>query len=156
MIGELLFELKQFDDQGMVFYTNLGSRKAQHIGQNARVSMLFPWHELERQIHVTGQAQRLSTKEVLRYFASRPRDSQLGAWASAQSSKLSARSVLEGSFMKMKEKFAKGEVPLPDFWGGYRIKPASFEFWQGRESRLNDRFLYLLEDKKWQLDRIAP
>ncbi|GAA4878851.1 pyridoxamine 5'-phosphate oxidase [Ferrimonas pelagia] len=148
--------LKQFDEQGMVFYTNLGSRKASQIAGNDRVSMLFPWHELERQVHVTGRAQRLSTAEVIKYFASRPRDSQLGAWASPQSHKLSARSVLEGSFLKMKQKFAQGEVPLPDFWGGYRIVIDSVEFWQGGAKRLHDRFLYQRTAQGWEVDRLAP
>ncbi|WP_298444368.1 pyridoxamine 5'-phosphate oxidase [uncultured Ferrimonas sp.] len=148
--------LKQYDQDGFVFYTNLGSRKSQHIADNNQVSLMFPWHALERQVHITGRAERLSTTEVLKYFASRPRDSQLGAWASPQSSKLSARGVLEGSFMKMKEKFAKGEVPLPDFWGGYRVKADSIEFWQGGAKRLHDRFLYQLNQDQWQLDRLAP
>ncbi len=148
--------LKQVDERGFVFYTNLGSRKAQHIANNQRVSMLFPWQDLERQVAITGRATRLSTAEVLTYFASRPRDSQLGAWASPQSHKLSARAVLESSFMKMKEKFAKGEVPLPDFWGGYRIEPDSVEFWQGGARRLHDRFLYQRTAEGWQADRLAP
>ncbi|QIZ76119.1 pyridoxamine 5'-phosphate oxidase [Ferrimonas lipolytica] len=148
--------LKQFDEDGFVFYTNLGSRKSQHIAENNQVGMLFPWHDLERQVHITGRAERLSNMEALKYFASRPRDSQLGAWASNQSSKLSARSVLEGSFMKMKDKFAKGEIPLPDFWGGYRVKPDSFEFWQGGAKRLHDRFLYQKTGAAWQVDRLAP
>ncbi|MFI3246624.1 MAG: pyridoxamine 5'-phosphate oxidase [Ferrimonas sp.] len=149
--------LKQFDERGFVFYTNLGSRKAQHISHNAQVSLLFPWHDLERQVHVTGRAERLSTTEVLKYFASRPRDSQLGAWASHQSSILSARGVLEGSFLKMKQKFAKGEVPLPDFWGGYRVSVDSMEFWQGGAKRLHDRFLYERDpQQQWQHQRLAP
>ncbi|GAA5188313.1 pyridoxamine 5'-phosphate oxidase [Ferrimonas gelatinilytica] len=148
--------LKQVDERGFVFYTNLGSRKAEQIAHNQKVSMLFPWQDLERQVAITGRATRLSTSEVLKYFASRPRDSQLGAWASPQSHKLSARSVLESSFMKMKEKFANGEVPLPDFWGGYRIEPNSLEFWQGGARRLHDRFLYQRTGKGWRHDRLAP
>ncbi|WP_028117412.1 pyridoxamine 5'-phosphate oxidase [Ferrimonas senticii] len=148
--------LKQFDQRGLVFFTNLGSRKSQHIADNNQVSLLFPWHALERQVHITGRATRLATTEVLKYFASRPRDSQLGAWASSQSSKLSARSVLESSFMKMKQKFADGEVPLPDFWGGYRVEADSFEFWQGGAKRLHDRFLYQRHGEEWQIDRLAP
>ncbi|SHI19042.1 pyridoxamine 5'-phosphate oxidase [Ferrimonas marina] len=148
--------LKQFDERGFVFYTNLGSRKAKQIEHNPLVSMLFPWHEFERQVHITGRAERLSTAEVMRYFVSRPRDSQIGAWASPQSSTLSARSVLEGSFMKMKEKFAKGEVPLPDFWGGYRIIPDTIEFWQGGSRRLHDRFLYQRQQDGWSIERLAP
>ncbi|MCH4294247.1 pyridoxamine 5'-phosphate oxidase [Shewanella sp. 3B26] len=148
--------LKRFDEQGFVFFTNLGSRKATQLKQNAHISLLFPWHPLERQVAVTGIAEQLSTADVLKYFMTRPKDSQIAAWVSAQSSKLSARQVLEAKFMEMKQKFSSGEVPLPSFWGGYLVRPSSIEFWQGGEHRLHDRFLYSKEADGWQIDRLAP
>ncbi|WP_394135164.1 pyridoxamine 5'-phosphate oxidase [Shewanella algae] len=148
--------LKRFDQQGFVFFTNLESRKAQQIAVNAKVSLLFPWHPLERQVAVTGIAEALSATEVFKYFVSRPKDSQIAAWVSKQSSKLSARQALESKFAEMKAKFAKGEVPLPKFWGGYRIVPSCVEFWQGGEHRLHDRFLYSRTDDGWEINRLAP
>lgn len=123
--------LKRFDDTGFVFFTNLGSRKAQQIAANNKVSLHFPWHPLERQVSVLGEAQALSTTEVLKYFMTRPKDSQIAAWVSQQSSKLSARQVLEGKFFEMKAKFAKGDVPLPSFWGDILSDPRVSNF--GRE-----------------------
>jgi len=148
----------------LVFYTNLGSRKAQQLGQNPKISLLFPWHMLDRQVIVLGEAERLSTLEVMKYFTSRPKDSQIAAWVSQQSSRISARGVLEGKFLELKQKFSKGEVPLPTFWGGFRVKVNSMEFWQGGENRLHDRFIYqrqVNDDAKdaspqWQIDRLAP
>ncbi|MBE9135821.1 pyridoxamine 5'-phosphate oxidase [Nodosilinea sp. LEGE 07088] len=148
--------LKYFDLEGFVFFTNYGSRKAQHIAENAQVSLLFPWYTLERQLAIAGTASKISSAESLRYFASRPRGSQLGAWVSQQSSIISSRQLLEMQFEKMKEKFLNRSVPLPDFWGGYRVKPISFEFWQGRPSRLHDRFLYSLEGGNWAIARLSP
>ncbi|MBD1916897.1 MULTISPECIES: pyridoxamine 5'-phosphate oxidase [Cyanophyceae] len=148
--------LKYFDRDGFVFFTNYGSRKAQHIAENAQVSMLFPWYPLERQLAIAGPASKISAAESLRYFSSRPRGSQLGAWVSQQSSVIASRQLLEMQFEKMKEKFLNQEVPLPDFWGGYRVKPTSFEFWQGRPSRLHDRFLYSWESGKWAIARLSP
>ncbi len=148
--------LKQFDQRGMVFYTNLGSRKAQHLENNPRISLLFPWHMLERQVMVTGSVERLSMLEVMKYFHSRPRDSQLGAWVSKQSSRISARGVLEAKFLEIKQKFQQGEVPLPSFWGGYRIIMESVEFWQGGAHRLHDRFFYQRGVDGWEIDRLAP
>ncbi len=132
--------LKHYDEKGMVFYTNLGSRKAHQIENNPRVSLLFPWHTLERQVMVIGKAERLSTLEVMKYFHSRPRDSQIGAWVSKQSSRISARGILESKFLELKQKFQQGEVPLPSFWGGFRVSLEQIEFWQGGEHRLHDRF----------------
>ncbi|MBR9727790.1 pyridoxamine 5'-phosphate oxidase [Shewanella intestini] len=148
--------LKQFSDKGFVFFTNLESRKSQHIALNSRVSLLFPWNSLERQVGVTGVAKPLSMLEVSRYFMSRPKDSQIAAWVSKQSSKISARQALVGKFNEMKAKFAEGEVPLPKFWGGYLVEPQSIEFWQGGESRLHDRFIYQQQLGNWQIDRLAP
>jgi len=149
--------LKRFGNDGFVFFTNLESRKAQHIAHNSQVSLLFPWHTLEKQVAITGIAEPLSKTEVLKYFMSRPKDSQIAAWVSKQSSPISARKVLESKFSEMKAKFAKGDVPLPKFWGGYIVKPKSIEFWQGGENRLHDRFIYVKSsDDQWQRDRLAP
>lgn len=148
--------LKDVNQDGFVFYTNLGSRKAQQIEANAKVSLHFPWHPLERQVHITGVAEKLSAVENMKYFSSRPKASQLAAIASKQSSRISARGVLEGKFLELKQKFEKGEIPVPSFWGGFRIKPQSIEFWQGGEHRLHDRFLFSKQDNEWHIDRLAP
>ena len=148
--------LKHYDQDGFVFYTNLGSRKAQHLAKNTRVSLLFPWHMLERQVHITGEVEQLSPLDVMRYFHSRPKDSQIAAWVSQQSSRISARSILEAKFMEMKLKFANGEIPLPSFWGGYRVRFDSVEFWQGGAHRLHDRFLFTRMGSNWQIERLAP
>ena len=148
--------LKHVDKDGFVFYTNLGSRKAQQIEVNTKVSLHFPWHPLERQVHITGVAEKLSITENMKYFSSRPKDSQIAAIASKQSSRISARGVLEGKFLELKKKFEQGEIPVPSFWGGFRIKPESIEFWQGGESRLHDRFLFSKERESWVIDRLAP
>ena len=149
--------LKLFDHDGFVFYTNYGSRKAQQIAVNSRVALLFPWVKLARQVAITGVAEKVSLAESARYFASRPHESQLGAWISQQSSVLTSRQLLMNELEKIKARFRKGEVPLPDFWGGYRVRPASIEFWQGQTSRLHDRFLYTRQaDASWTIERLAP
>lgn len=148
--------LKFYDQRGFVFYTNLGSRKAQEIDGNPKVALLFFWPELHRQVKIRGTAQRTSAAESLGYFMRRPRDSQLGAWVSSQSQPISSRALLEQKFAEMKQKFAAGEVPLPSFWGGYRVSPQAIEFWQGQESRLHDRFLYSARDSGWRIERLAP
>ena len=149
--------LKYFDANGFVFFTNYESRKAQHIGANPRVSILFTWLPLQRQVHITGNAEKVTTAESWEYFTSRPRGSQLGAWTSQQSSVISSRQLLLMQFEQIKNKFLDGEIPLPDFWGGYRVVPNSFEFWQGCPNRLHDRFLYTIqEDQSWQIQRLAP
>ncbi|MFO1389926.1 pyridoxamine 5'-phosphate oxidase [Cellvibrio sp.] len=149
--------LKNLDDRGFVFYTNLRSRKAQELKQNPKVSLHFPWYFLERQVKVCGVAEQLSSTEVLKYFVTRPRDSQLGAWASQQSRPISSRALLMQQFESMKNKFAKGEIPVPDFWGGFRVKPHQIEFWQGGEARLHDRFEYNLQaDNSWTIQRLEP
>jgi len=149
--------LKHLDDRGLVFFTNLGSRKARDIAANPRVSVLFPWLQLDRQVIVAGRAERVSTADTWKYFLTRPRESQLAAWSSRQSSRLSSRQVLEAQWLAVKERFADGEIPLPDFWGGYRILPTEFEFWQGGERRLHDRFQYLPDEQgRWQIERLAP
>ncbi len=148
--------LKHYDEKGMVFYTNMGSRKAHHLENNPRISLLFPWHMLERQVIVLGRVEKLPALEVLKYFHSRPKDSQIGAWVSKQSSRISARGVLESKFLELKQKFQNGEVPLPSFWGGFRVVIDSVEFWQGGEHRLHDRFFYQRQEEGWQIDRLAP
>ncbi len=149
--------LKGYDENSLVFFTNYGSRKARQIEGNPRVSVLFPWYMLERQVAFTGVAAKLSYVETVKYFASRPRDSQIGAWTSRQSSKISARAALESKFMELREKFRGGQIPIPTFWGGYRVTFDSVEFWQGRENRLHDRFLYeRKEDGSWEISRLAP
>lgn len=148
--------LKHFDQDGFVFYTNLGSRKAAQLEENPRISLHFPWHPIERQVHITGEVEKLSKMEVVKYFSSRPKESQIAAWASKQSSRISARQALEGKFMELKQKFAQGEVPLPTFWGGYRVKVKSIEFWQGGANRLHDRFLFTRHGEQWDIERLAP
>lgn len=149
--------LKDFGHSGFVFYTNLESRKAKAMAENPHVCLHFPWNVLERQVIVGGRVERLSMTEVARYFISRPRESQLAAWASAQSSRISARLVLEEKMLELKNKFAQGEVPLPSFWGGYRVVPEEIEFWQGGAHRLHDRFLYSREDDlNWSINRLSP
>ncbi|NJN01892.1 MAG: pyridoxamine 5'-phosphate oxidase [Leptolyngbyaceae cyanobacterium SL_1_1] len=152
--------LKYFDANGFVFFTNYGSRKAQQIGENSQVSLLFLWLPLERQVHITGTAAKVSTEESLNYFLSRPRGSQLGAWTSQQSAVIASRQLLETQFEAVKQKFADDEIPLPDFWGGYRVTPASFEFWQGRPGRLHDRFFYASAESSagsgWEIQRLSP
>jgi len=148
---------KGYDPSGFVFYTNLGSTKAVQIAANANVSLLFPWLKLERQVIINGRAERLGIAEVAKYFVTRPRGSQLAAWTSQQSSVVTARKALQQMFAEIERKFAGGEVPVPSFWGGFRVRPRTIEFWQGRPSRLHDRFLYtLIGDDRWKLERLAP
>ena len=149
--------MKALATDGIVFYTNYKSRKAQQIKENNNVSALFPWYAMERQVAIQGVVEKISAKESLKYFSSRPHGSQLGAWVSQQSSVISSRSILEMKLAEMTRKFKEGKVPLPDFWGGYRIKPTTIEFWQGRQSRLHDRLIYIRnEEGTWSIDRLAP
>lgn len=149
--------LKDLNKDGFVFYTNLGSRKAKDLANNAKISLHFPWYFLERQVRVNGVAKPLSRMEVSKYFLSRPKDSQLGAWASKQSQVISTRELLVTQFEQMKEKFKNGQIPLPDFWGGYRVEPHQIEFWQGGEHRLHDRFEYNKQsDGTWSTQRLMP
>jgi pyridoxamine 5'-phosphate oxidase len=149
--------LKSFDERGFVFYTNYESKKAVHIENNPNVSLLFFWSDAARQVKIRGKAEKLSTKESLAYFLSRPRGSQIGAWVSAQSSVISSRSMLESKFQEIKKKFKDRDISLPSFWGGYRVVPEEIEFWQGRRNRLHDRFLFTKQDDgTWKIERLAP
>jgi pyridoxamine 5'-phosphate oxidase len=149
--------LKGYDSNGFVFFTNYGSRKAKQISNNPQAALLFPWVRLGRQVTVAGRVEKISKSESVQYFLSRPRGSQLSAWASAQSTVISSRAILESAFATAKRRFADGEVPLPDFWGGYRVDPDSIEFWQNRKDRLHDRFLYNRgENGAWRIDRLTP
>ncbi|MEJ2273225.1 MAG: pyridoxamine 5'-phosphate oxidase [Woeseiaceae bacterium] len=149
--------LKSFDENGFVFYTNYESRKAADITANPNVSMLFFWSEAARQVKIRGTAEKIPTSESLKYFLSRPRGSQIGAWVSHQSSVISSRALLEEKFQEIKRKFREKDVPLPAFWGGYRVVPDQIEFWQGRANRLHDRFEYTKQDDgRWTIERLAP
>jgi pyridoxamine 5'-phosphate oxidase len=148
--------LKGFDENGFVFYTNLSSRKALNINSNSQASIQFSWLQLDRQVIVGGRAERLADAEVVEYFNSRPLSSQLAAWASDQSSPIASRDILESNFKAIQEKFSSSEVPVPDFWGGYRIIPEEFEFWQGGEKRLHDRFCFLWRGDNWEISRLSP
>jgi len=148
--------LKIFDAKGFVFFTNYNSKKAQEIEENPNVALEFLWLDLERQVRVLGKCEKISRAESLAYFLKRSRGSQIGAWVSNQSSVINSRKMISMSIEKMKEKFKNGEVPLPDFWGGYRVVPSKVEFWQGRESRLHDRILYTLNGSEWEISRLAP
>ena len=149
--------LKIFDEKGFVFFTNYKSTKAKQVEENPKAAALFAWLDLERQVKIEGSIEKISSTESLKYFLSRPKGSQIGAWVSHQSEVITSRSLLEQKFDEIKKKFLKGEVPFPSFWGGYAIKPIRIEFWQGGQDRLHDRFLYeLQEDNTWSISRLAP
>lgn len=148
--------LKHVDERGFVFYTNYASKKSRDIDKNAKVGLHFPWHVMERQVKILGTASRIPTAESMKYFRSRPFESQVAAWASKQSHAIDSRSLLLNQFESLKQKFKKGQVPLPDFWGGYRVVPHTFEFWQGGAKRLHDRFQYTQEGDSWKIERLAP
>ena len=148
--------LKAFDERGFVFYTNLESTKAKQISENPNVALLFYWREFERQVKIRGRATRLTTSEVAKYFLSRPRESRIAAWASPQSRIIDARQMLEQKFEEMVRKFSEGEIPVPSFWGGFRVAPRTVEFWQGGAHRLHDRFQYADEVSGWRIDQLAP
>ena len=148
--------LKNFDERGFVFYTNYESRKAKELIGNPKVSLLFPWNQIDRQIKICGEAQKLSTKESRDYFVSRPKGSQIAAIASKQSSVIGSRAALMDEFEALNREYKDEEPPFPDFWGGYRVQASEIEFWQGGADRLHDRFRYLRDDQSWRIDRLAP
>jgi pyridoxamine 5'-phosphate oxidase len=148
--------LKIFDEKGFVFFTNYSSVKAKEIEENPKVALEFLWLDLERQVRILGECKKISTQESLSYFMQRSRETQLGAWVSHQSEVISSKKMFQMQLNKMKEKFANREIPLPDFWGGYRVEPLQIEFWQGRPSRLHDRILYSKVSESWRIERLAP
>ncbi len=148
--------LKGFDQRGFVFYTNYGSRKAGELNANAAAALVFWWPPLERQVRVEGRAERISREESEAYFRTRPLGSKLGAWASAQSEVIPGREVLEERLEQLMARYASDEVPLPPFWGGYRLLPETVEFWQHRENRLHDRLRYRRDGAAWVVERLSP
>lgn len=148
--------LKAFDSRGLVVFTNLTSRKGREALGNPRATLLFPWIDLERQVIVEGAVEEVSRAETEAYFRSRPRGSQVGAWASRQSTVLSGREELEQRWAAFEERFVDQDVPVPDFWGGLRVVPSAVEFWQGRRSRLHDRLRYRRVGSSWVVERLAP
>ncbi|WP_374116124.1 pyridoxamine 5'-phosphate oxidase [Streptomyces sp. CoH27] len=150
--------MKQYDTDGFVFYTNYDSRKAHDLAENAHVSLLFPWHPLARQVIVTGTARRTGRDETAAYFRTRPHGSQLGAWASAQSSVIASRAELDTAYAALEARYPEDEqVPVPPHWGGFRVTPATIEFWQGRANRLHDRLRYVAQpDGRWRVERLSP
>jgi pyridoxamine 5'-phosphate oxidase len=148
--------LKQVDGRGFVFYTNYGSKKAADMEVNPRAALCFHWPILERQVRVTGSVARISEDESADYFQSRPRASRIGAWASKQSQTLPDRASLERRVREHTERFAAGDVPLPSFWGGYRLVPDRIEFWQGKADRLHERLVFNRAGDTWQTERLYP
>lgn len=149
--------LKGYDDRGFIFFTNYNSSKGTQIEANPNVCLLFFWKELERQVIITGVAEKISSEESIAYFNSRPEGSKLGAWASAQSAVVAGKAFLKETFNYYRERFKHGEIPKPPHWGGYRVRPNRIEFWQGRPSRMHDRILYTLQEAgDWKIERLAP
>jgi pyridoxamine 5'-phosphate oxidase len=148
--------LREFDEQGYCFYTNYNSSKGKNLAQNPNVSLNFFWKELERQVRIEGSVEKVSAEQSDSYFNARPYDSKIGAWASAQSSKLNSREELEEKISNLKKQFTVDTIKRPEFWGGYRVVATRYEFWQGRQSRLHDRFAYELQLGNWKIDRLSP
>jgi len=149
--------LKGFDEKGFIFYTNYDSKKGQDLVDNPNIAAVFLWKDLERQIRIEGVAKKITKEASLQYFQSRPKGSQIGAWASPQSRVIPDRSILENNVKALKEKYKDADnLPIPNHWGGYIIQPSLIEFWQGRSSRLHDRICYKLEGKHWVIERLAP
>ena len=148
--------LKEFDKKGFVFYTNYSSNKGKELELNPTAVLLFFWKELVRQVRIKGKVEKVSGEESEEYFHSRPRESQLGAWASKQSSEIPDRKFLEDKFQSLQKEYDGKEIALPSFWGGYRVIPFEIEFWQGRENRLHDRILYSLIESDWKISRLSP
>lgn len=149
--------LKHYDERGFVFFTNYGSRKGSELDSNPYVSLLFPWHPVARQVLVTGTATRVGRDETAAYFRTRPHGSQLGAWASEQSSVIASRAELLARYEELAARYPEGEqVPVPPHWGGFRVAPDTVEFWQGHENRLHDRLRYVRDGEAWRVERLAP
>jgi pyridoxamine 5'-phosphate oxidase len=148
--------LKGCDERGFVFFTNYESRKCHEMMSNPRAALTFYWHTLHRQVRIEGMVEKVSDLESEEYFQTRPRGSQIGAWASPQSEEIANRAELERRVVDIEERFKDRTIPCPPFWGGFRVKPVIIEFWQGRESRLHDRILYTACDGKWRISRLAP
>jgi len=148
--------LKGVSPDGFVFFTNVASRKGEDLAANPRAALLFPWHSLERQVRIEGTVGALTEGEVAAYFATRPRSSQLGAWASHQSRPVTGREELDAAYREAEDMFADADVTVPPEWGGYRVRPEAIEFWQGRTSRMHDRLVYLAEGDGWRTQRLAP
>ena len=148
--------LKGFDERGFVFFTDYRSRKGAELEANPRAALVLPWSELERQVRITGDVTRTSVEESETYYRSRPLGSRLGAWVSHQSQAIPSRAVLEKGLREVERRFAGGDVPLPPYWGGYRVRPGAIEFWQGRQNRLHDRIGYERDGGGWKIQRLAP
>ncbi|NMP32214.1 pyridoxamine 5'-phosphate oxidase [Thalassotalea sp. M1531] len=148
--------LKEFDHQGFVFYTNYGSKKSQELIENQKVALLFHWNVLQRQVRIEGTVEKISKPQSEAYFHSRDRGSQIGAWASKQSQKLKHDNELKDRVAQMEQQYPDGEVPLPEFWGGWRVKPQYLEFWQGRASRLHDRLCFEKHQESWSTCKLHP
>ncbi|MFF4426058.1 pyridoxamine 5'-phosphate oxidase [Streptomyces sp. NPDC001549] len=149
--------MKQFDGRGFVFFTNYASRKGRELAENPHVALLFPWHPIARQVIVTGTAARIGRDETAAYFRSRPHGSQLGAWASEQSSVIESRAELDRRYAELEARYPEGEqVPVPPEWGGLRVVPEAVEFWQGHENRLHDRLRYVQDGDEWRVERLCP
>ncbi len=148
--------LKGFDERGFVFFTNYEARKSVELSQNSHAALLFYWPELERQVRVEGTVEKTTRRESEEYFQTRPPENRLGAWASKQSSVISGRGVLDQKMADLREKYRDQEIPAPPSWGGFRVRPVVFEFWQGRANRLHDRIQYTLEGGVWAIERLSP
>ena len=148
--------LRDFDHRGFVFFTNYQSRKGRELAVHPRAALTFFWFSHNRQVRIEGTVEQVSIKESEEYFQTRPRGSQLGAWASPQSDEIADRNTLDQSMSEVEQRFKNMPVPCPPFWGGYRVKPERIEFWQGRENRLHDRILYTLHQRVWKISRLAP
>jgi pyridoxamine 5'-phosphate oxidase len=148
--------LKAFDERGLVFFTNYEARKSVELAENPQAALLFVWTELERQIRIEGSVEKTSKQEAEDYFKTRPYESRLSAWASRQSSVVPSRGYLEQKMSDLRSHYENREIPLPPFWGGFRLEPSMFEFWQGRENRLHDRIRYSLHGGVWHIDRLSP
>jgi pyridoxamine 5'-phosphate oxidase len=148
--------LKEVDDRGFTFFTNYHSDKGKELDRNPQAALVFLWHELERQVRIQGCVERVEVQDSDRYFASRPHNSRLGAWASHQSEVIPDRTVLDQRLAKLQVEYEGREVPRPDYWGGFRVIPQTIEFWQGRSNRLHDRIRYRLQDGGWCIERLSP